>query len=820
MYAMNSDYKIAVACAKRGFYVFPTYGGDSYNNKVNYKIPRVKWKYASTIDLLTIENWWKRWPLSFVGIDCYKSNLVIIDADVQKDKNSPNGVKNLLDLCNKHNFNIKNILHVWTPSGGLHLYFKNNYNLTNKTGCLPPSIDVRGRGGIVVAPFTQLPDGRSYKCELTNFYSDLTDVPDFLIDLIQQDNFEDRNEDQSNYLYQLDNKNNFFNTSSDEVHPAYIEKATSNQLTKVLTAPKGQRNNILFKGACSLIQMINSNWVDKSILNELINVARANGLQMDEITATIKSAFNKVGYQQAPAPVKNEFNDEDLDRFNNVTLDVTSIKKKEITGINEVNLPLSMESYTAIEGDRIISTITGLPINAVSKELESFLSEWISYPPNQYPKGLVGEIAQYIENVSYIPQPKLALNAALSLGSLLTSRGIETPTAGKTTLFTLSVSGTGTGKELPQTIIKNIILKSSLSAFLMAKEIHASSEYLSESLSTEPIQIVISDEIGDKFHLQQKAKNSSAGVLAVYRSLWGTDSYSPSGSKANNGGKTVSCPCLTLWGNTTAKQFFGRINDKYIKDGTLNRFLIFRGNDKAESRLFNLEDNNDYKCNYNANYQSRPVYNKYNLFNEHKEQYYNIINQINEFVEKFKFSFRIKSKDKTFIAKAIFDQESYKLYNNFSAHLEQLRIDSVKEYDLLSRVRENVLRIATIITFMDLNNDYQDQQNYYIKYDTLSYAIFIVLEAIRDMIKEIYENSHATEFEADCKYMLSTIKGFASVGENITITEICQITKNRFRRDYRNMVIDSLVESGCLKIGERLVKNALSTRPVKAYIIC
>ena len=51
-----------------------------------------------------------------------------------------------------------------TPSGGLHYYFSYRHDdVRNSAGRLGPGLDVRGRGGYVVAPPSVLRNGHAYK---------------------------------------------------------------------------------------------------------------------------------------------------------------------------------------------------------------------------------------------------------------------------------------------------------------------------------------------------------------------------------------------------------------------------------------------------------------------------------------------------------------------------------------------------------------------------------------------------------------------------------------------------------------------------------
>lgn len=135
------------------------------------KCPRVKWSEKSTIDRWRIDKWWgKSWRdtdvetgeivfnIPNIGIDCRKSNLLVLDADKYK--------KFYGDLSSLLSWQDRATVTALTQGGGEHLiYDRQGKPYGNATGNLPPGIDIRGVGGFIVAVPSIGKSGRRYQYE-------------------------------------------------------------------------------------------------------------------------------------------------------------------------------------------------------------------------------------------------------------------------------------------------------------------------------------------------------------------------------------------------------------------------------------------------------------------------------------------------------------------------------------------------------------------------------------------------------------------------------------------------------------------------------
>ncbi len=144
-------------------------------NNTNYKCdnpgkhPRLKdWEGKATTDPEQIRRWWgKPWKATDaetgrtlylypnIGIAAGKSGLLIVDLDEYKAKYRGNA---LLDLEDEYTLTTR------TGSGGRHLWYRMppGAHYGNGTEGLPEGIDIRGHGGLIVAPPSLHPSGQRY----------------------------------------------------------------------------------------------------------------------------------------------------------------------------------------------------------------------------------------------------------------------------------------------------------------------------------------------------------------------------------------------------------------------------------------------------------------------------------------------------------------------------------------------------------------------------------------------------------------------------------------------------------------------------------
>lgn len=156
----------ALVLAQRGFKVFPLTAGA--------KAPPIiaRWPVNATSDAETVNRWWVNVPDANIGIHC--AGMLVVDVDVKKGGDSS------LFLLEMEHGELPKTLTTRTPTGGRHLFYRVPADVRNGVDVLGPGLDVRARGGYVVAPGSSVPAGR-YKFEEE---LEIADAPEWLVALV------------------------------------------------------------------------------------------------------------------------------------------------------------------------------------------------------------------------------------------------------------------------------------------------------------------------------------------------------------------------------------------------------------------------------------------------------------------------------------------------------------------------------------------------------------------------------------------------------------------------------------------------------------
>jgi hypothetical protein len=136
--------------------------------------------WGKTRDPKQIRNDFKRWPQANIGIPTGADNKIwVLEIDTPKGHNV-DGEASLRALEAKHE-PLPQTLMAESPSGSRHRYFNwpKGVVIKNSTSSIDPGIDVRGEGGMVIAPPSVRADG-VYRWLNDN---PIADAPQWLIDL-------------------------------------------------------------------------------------------------------------------------------------------------------------------------------------------------------------------------------------------------------------------------------------------------------------------------------------------------------------------------------------------------------------------------------------------------------------------------------------------------------------------------------------------------------------------------------------------------------------------------------------------------------------
>ena len=278
--------KAALALADAGFSVFPARAIYNSSTRRWNKPPFIQnWQSHATTDLRKIKGWWHLCPDAIPAIRC--DDFVVIDAD--RHAGGPDGVAALAELTKQHG-DWPNHPIVHTPSSGEHHFFcQPNPAIGNRTGQLPPGIDVRGTGGFVIGPGAVLPNGAEWRLA-SDYSTDLPHLPPWLEQMIRADK-----EVPAQRTAIATRATIATRASTASREERYAETVLEGCISEVENAPKGRRNTVLNNVAYRLGRVIARGWIDRNkveinLLYAAVQLENEDGLTA--VLATIKSGID------------------------------------------------------------------------------------------------------------------------------------------------------------------------------------------------------------------------------------------------------------------------------------------------------------------------------------------------------------------------------------------------------------------------------------------------------------------------------------------------------------------------------------------------
>ena len=141
-------------------------------------------RWGATNDPSIIERDFRRWPRANLGIPTGLENgFWVLEADT-KEGHAVDGIASLRALERKYGRLPKTLMAI-SPSGSLHYYFrwpKRGLVVVNSASKVAPGVDVRGEGGMVLAPPSVKKGVGVYKW--LNWGTRGADAPKWLLDLV------------------------------------------------------------------------------------------------------------------------------------------------------------------------------------------------------------------------------------------------------------------------------------------------------------------------------------------------------------------------------------------------------------------------------------------------------------------------------------------------------------------------------------------------------------------------------------------------------------------------------------------------------------
>jgi hypothetical protein len=281
---VNTNRDAALALAATGIPVFPAIV--SWNEKAGKldKRPAITgWQVGATMDPTQIGEWWRVYPEAVPGIELGRAGLVVIDLD--RHPGAPDGVAAFKELCGEYRLAEQPV--TLTASNGYHVYFKqpDGEPFGNGRGNLPDGIDVRGKGGWVVAPGAVHVRGE-WKADpkRPGLGGSIPALPPFLVEKILPPK-------------KAEGERTNGHGAGGDRERKYAEAALSGVAHEIAGTAPGKRNHTLNAIAFRMGHMIARGWIGRATVEgRLYDAAVTSGLVADDgdyaVRGTIKSGLD------------------------------------------------------------------------------------------------------------------------------------------------------------------------------------------------------------------------------------------------------------------------------------------------------------------------------------------------------------------------------------------------------------------------------------------------------------------------------------------------------------------------------------------------
>jgi len=216
---------------------------------------------------------------------------------------------------------------------------------------------------------------------------------------------------------------------------------------------------------------------------------------------------------------------------------------------------------------------------------------------NQFPSGLLGEVAQFFYDAAPRPSYDVALAGAIAFLSGICGRAYNTSSGAGLNQYILMLAQTGIGKDAVSSgtaKLQQAILPScpSIIDFRGPGELVSSAGLIKWMANGKPCILSIVGEFGKKMK-EMAAPNANTHLIGLQRVL--LQMYSKSGhndifdpmaySEREKNTDPIYSPSLTLFGESVPEAFYEALDESMIGDGLLPRFLVFEN--KSDRRYLN-----------------------------------------------------------------------------------------------------------------------------------------------------------------------------------------------------------------------------------------
>jgi putative DNA primase/helicase len=293
--------EVAVAYASHGWAVFPVPPGTKRSYKsAEHSDGRV---WGMTRNAEEIRRDFTRWPDAGIGIPTGAVNgIVVVETDTVEG-HGIDGSNSLAQLETKHGA-LPDTLKAISPSGSVHRYFKHpgaGIKIISSASELGAGIDVRGDGGMVIAPPTVRPGVGVYRWNNCN---PIAEPPAWLVKITADKRPPPPKRLSIRERAQAAVRRWEANRLGGNAE-AYADAALEYEIRDLAAAAQGGRNHALNRSAFSLLQLVHAGQLDRAdVERQLIDACAANGLMDDRDNGGINNILRTIRSAEAGAIAK------------------------------------------------------------------------------------------------------------------------------------------------------------------------------------------------------------------------------------------------------------------------------------------------------------------------------------------------------------------------------------------------------------------------------------------------------------------------------------------------------------------------------------
>ncbi|MGJ4942451.1 bifunctional DNA primase/polymerase [Bradyrhizobium sp. HKCCYLS1011] len=190
--------------------------------------------------------------------------------------------------------------------------------------------------------------------------------------------------------------------------------------------------------------------------------------------------------------------------------------------------------------------------------------------------GLVGELVEWMAGSSSSPSRPCAIGPALTWVGTIAGRHHAGPTDLRTNLYVVALAPPGYGKDHARKALQRLAFKAGMHR-LLGPENFLSDSALRKTIEQTPVMLSLMDEFGGFIGkiMDRRAGSHQSNMRHMILQLFTTSNGTYSGAAAaSETAAPIHQPCFSIYGTSTAHDFWPAMSGRGVGDGFLPRWLV------------------------------------------------------------------------------------------------------------------------------------------------------------------------------------------------------------------------------------------------------